>query len=80
MINVKGIVQEYLKTNGFDGLCDNNRCACLVGDLIPCCNVNENECKPGYKYTREEFEELSSEGYINPEDFDYVICPRKKEN
>ena len=45
-MNVKEIVIEWLKTNGYDGLaCED--CGCFLDDLMPCEN-NVQGCKPGY--------------------------------
>jgi len=46
-MNVKEIIIEYLKDNGYDGLyCDD--CGCIIDDLIPCDN-DCSHCVPGYK-------------------------------
>jgi len=34
-MTVHEIVKEYLETNGFDGLC-NDECGCSKNDLFPC--------------------------------------------
>jgi len=48
-MTVKEIVTEYLKANGYDGLwCADGGCACIIGDLAPCCG-NMDECEPGYR-------------------------------
>jgi hypothetical protein len=46
------IVRQYLKTNGYDGLYnEDGQCACLLDDLHPCGEYNDiSECSPGYKY------------------------------
>ena len=37
MKTVKIIVADWLKANGFDGLCNPDAgCGCLIGDLAPC--------------------------------------------
>jgi hypothetical protein len=48
-VNVREIIIEYLRSNGFDGLYNPNEdCGCQISDLMPCdegcCN-----CIPGYK-------------------------------
>jgi len=46
---VKSIVENYLVTHGFDGLYNpEGECACVIGDLQPCCEDN-SECLPGTK-------------------------------
>ncbi len=46
---VRKIVNEYLITNGFDGLwnCD-GECACVIGELFPC-NNPRGCCAAGYR-------------------------------
>ncbi len=34
-MTIKGILEKWLKDNGYDGLCD-NRCGCVMDDLMPC--------------------------------------------
>ena len=48
--DVKGIVIEYLKENGFDGLFEPGECACEIEDLAPHCGSDSFlKCQPGYK-------------------------------
>lgn len=47
MKNVKEILEEYLKANGFDGLAG-DECGCFIGDLVPCDN-DPSGCVPGHK-------------------------------
>ena len=48
-VNVKEIVEQYLRTNGFDGLYSElGECGCGIGDLMPCdspCDI----CEPAFK-------------------------------
>lgn len=48
-MTVKEIVVEYLKSRGFDGLCDGveDGCGCLLPDLMPC-GGDGSQCTPGY--------------------------------
>ena len=46
-MNVREIVQKYLKENGFDGIY-NDECACLTDDLAPC-SESMDDCEPGYR-------------------------------
>jgi hypothetical protein len=46
-MTVKEILTEYLKSNGFDGLCGFD-CGCPLDDLIPCSDASDL-CVPGYK-------------------------------
>ena len=50
---VKGILAEYLKTNGFDGLCGDS-CGCSLDNFMPCTNWDGNghNCNPAYKVRR----------------------------
>lgn len=45
-MNVKEIVTEYLKVNGYDGLIG-DECGCKLDDLFPCCDFGK-DCEPGY--------------------------------
>ena len=46
-MNVIDIVAEYLRANGYDGLClPEHGCACLIEDLAPCRAMSES-CQPG---------------------------------
>jgi len=49
MPNVKEIVTDYLKANGYDGLYNADvECGCDLNDLMPCGGYT-GCCKPGYK-------------------------------
>ena len=43
------IVFEYLKKNGFDGLCsdEDEECVCTLKDFVPCGYLGKN-CFPAY--------------------------------
>ena len=42
------IVEEWLKQNGFGGLCNADfECGCRIGDLMPCGEPHE-DCCAGY--------------------------------
>ena len=49
-MTVKEIVADYLKTNGFDGLCREN-CGCGLDNLFPCEFDGDmfSGCEPAYK-------------------------------
>lgn len=58
-MNIKVIISEYLRSNGYDGLvgCD-GVCGCLIDDLAPCDEMNSvySECEPAYNHgTKEDF-------------------------
>jgi hypothetical protein len=43
--DVGSIITEYLRKNGFDGLCSDD-CGCLIDDLFPC-GQPWPDCVPG---------------------------------
>ena len=48
-MNVRGIIENFLKTNQFDGLFNESlECACEIGDLVPC-ESDPLDCEPGWK-------------------------------
>ena len=52
-MTVQEIVAEYLKNNGYDGLC-NEDCGCGLEDFMPCVNSefhsgNIHGCEPAYR-------------------------------
>ena len=47
-MNVREIIQAYLKENGFDGLAGDD-CGCYIGDLAPCSMIDLDICEPAYK-------------------------------
>jgi len=48
-MEVKEIVDQFLKREGYDGLYSEGlECSCVVGDLAPCGNIQE-DCRAGYK-------------------------------
>jgi hypothetical protein len=46
-MTVREIIFQYLKTNGYDGLCG-CECGCELSDLAPC-DADFCSCQPGYK-------------------------------
>ena len=55
-MNVKEIVKQWLKDNGYDGLfLDNNcpdgdeNCGCSIDDFAPCGEGPLPECEPAYR-------------------------------
>ena len=55
-MTIREIVIEYLKKNGYDGLCyPNEECGCYIDhDFMPCCNPEIDECMPGCKQLRDD--------------------------
>ena len=47
-MNVTEIVLEYLKREGYDGLCK-DECGCTVDDFMPCGGEYIDDCEPAYK-------------------------------
>jgi hypothetical protein len=45
-MNIKQMVEERLRKDGFDGLCCDG-CGCRVEDLMPC-GAPCMDCKPGH--------------------------------
>ena len=45
-MTVLEIVEKYLRDNGYDGLYLPGECACKIGDLAPCGEINE-DCRAG---------------------------------
>ncbi len=68
-MNVRQIVEQYLKENGYDGLYSKGDCACVASDLMPCDDGFSN-CESGYLCARdsEEYEyRIGPEKYHEPE-------------
>jgi len=54
-MSVRDIVLNYLRQNGYDGLCTDD-CGCGLDNLQPCGYDNPIgpfDCVPAYKHTRE---------------------------
>ena len=48
-MEVKDIVEQYLKANGYDGLYNPvGECGCEIGDLAPCCE-HQMHCEAAHK-------------------------------
>ena len=47
-MNIREIVAEWLKANGYDGLAGGNDCGCDLDDLMPCNEIWE-DCVAGHK-------------------------------
>ena len=65
-MDVRSIVEVYLRENGYDGLYDDYECACVLGDLFPCCREGVQNCMPGHKV-------LTPDG-----EYDWLIYPGKR--
>jgi len=62
---VRDIVAGWLKSQGYDGLCDPGICGCHLDDLMPCGgDFSVPHCVPGYS------------GPDLEEDADFAVYPR----
>jgi hypothetical protein len=68
-MNVKEIIEKYLKENEYDGLVQEDcECACEISDLFPC-GCEYQTCRAGYR-----------ENVKNEETgFDFMIIEGKRE-
>lgn len=73
-MNVYGIVEKYLKDNGYDGLCTDD-CGCHLDDLMPCCSEGAMDCVSGYKMTEAEARKRFDDTF---EDCDFIIVEGKE--
>lgn len=65
---VREITEDYLKANGYDGLCHPTiTCGCKVGDLMPC-NEPSPDCIPGYESEDEDGDFIIKEAIDETED------------
>jgi hypothetical protein len=47
-ITIVSMVEAWLFNNGFNGLYNDDQCACKLDDLMPCGEPDITECHPGY--------------------------------
>ena len=47
-MNIRGMIIQHLKKNGYDGLYYDGDCGCELDDLFPCGEFS-SDCKAGYK-------------------------------
>jgi hypothetical protein len=65
------IVREYLKANGYDGLCNPDaECGCVLDDLMPCSEPGM-ECQAGHRV---------KPGPDDDPDNEWLIVPGTKEH
>ena len=64
-MTIKEIIKQYLEEHGYDGLYNEDECACSLDELFPC-DGSWPTCKPGYMQPA-------------PEDsgYDFFIVPSK---
>ena len=66
-MTLQQIVKEWLKRNGYDGLCDCNlECGCSVDEIMPCAEPG-TECEAAYK---DEADAITG--------FDFVMKPGRR--
>ena len=71
MTTVRGIIDKYLRDNGYGGLVHpDSECGCEVGDIMPC-EDQQGECAAGYKHIAPE-----TVGYLSAGD--WVITEEKQ--
>jgi hypothetical protein len=68
-MNVEKIVKDYLKKNGFDGLCTED-CGCRNDDLMPCGEGFIN-CVPGHLVSAED---AKAQGFYVDDDCEFIIA------
>lgn len=50
-MTIEDIIKQYLKDNGFDGLCNPDlECGCGLDDLMPCGGEGVIDCEPAYRH------------------------------
>ena len=77
--NLREIIKDGLKANGYQGLCfPDLNCGCGFDDFIPCDNPDLNECIPAYEKiaTKKDVDNWDGEGELRIGDKFYV---REKE-
>ena len=47
-MNTKEIIEKYLRDNGFDGLYNEDDCACSLDDLVTCGDILI-DCEAGHR-------------------------------
>ncbi len=75
-LTVLEIIKDYLKKNGYDGLCG-EECGCGIDDLAPCGQAdNLFDCIPAYKQDTKTCTNTECENYDEVEECDAVECYR----
>ena len=76
-ISVREIVENYLREHGYTGLC-NYECGCPLGGLMPCYDLNIEECCAGYANDCENCAVRESEEGCMYYDAEYDVLYRTK--
>jgi hypothetical protein len=76
--NVAEIVIDYLKRNGYDGLC-NNDCGCDFDKFMPC-DCPCSDCEPAHKVLCKEkdCDDCADNGCVSFYDGAYLMHPGKR--
>jgi hypothetical protein len=75
-MDCKKIIIEYLRSNGFDGLCEpETECGCGLDDFAPCCDGPYPQCRPATARRLAEGEFIGDGG---PGDVAYFVTPNVK--
>jgi hypothetical protein len=84
-MTVKEIALEWLKANGFTGLCCQD-CGCGIDDLMPCVESDIGECVPAHKCdcttcAKAKTDDCLLDGELDGEEFVFAAekCWQKKE-
>ena len=60
-MNIRGLIQQYLVDNGYDGLVsENGECGCIVENLFPC-DSPDGRCCPAYNHGSKNIFRMSEE-------------------
>jgi len=72
--SIKEILTEWLKANGYDGLCSRHGCGCGLDDLMPCWDECSADCRAAYQVpASEEYKEEYGD------DCEYMFALKKGE-
>jgi hypothetical protein len=71
-VNCKDIVRDYLKQNGYDGLClPEHDCGCGYTQLAPC-DEALNKCQPAYHHTINELPYFCTKKELTDEEIEEI--------
>jgi hypothetical protein len=75
-MNVREIVERYLRENGFEGLFSQiGECGCPLSDFMPCYGEDIADCEPGYSVKAGDYYGPDDEYDGEPDDI--IIVPEK---
>ena len=75
-MEVKEIVEQYLRTNNYGGLYSGYECGCgcEIDDLMPC-DSNCAGCHPGYKVLAKDF---TPDDLAEWDGYNFIICDESR--